>query len=328
MGALFAVLYIFEVMGRPHVDPLFRIDISPWPWRLLVHPAVQAVPGLFMLYCFLVFQEGRRVPLPLLILFALQVLLEVIVLLPEGGLGPEFPRRVGMTMDAMQLGFVALALYWTLKGWRDDLVQDRRLLRWVVISLQGGLIFLVVVVENVLVARGVLDAIQAHLLTISAIAMLLTMVVLLSMKFEKTSLRIRAQDRSAPSQTPAGADPEPLALNPGRFEQLFEVPRLYRQPGLTITGLARQLGLPEYRLREFIHGTLGHRNFNAMLHQYRIAAACQLLCDPARRNEPVVRIAFEVGYKSATSFNSAFRELQGVTPSEYRRRLLDAEPAA
>ena len=77
--------------------------------------------------------------------------------------------------------------------------------------------------------------------------------------------------------------------------------------------------MPEYRLRAFIHKQLGFRNFNAMLHEYRIEDASRALADPANANVPVLTIALSVGYQSITPFNNAFRQQQGVTPSEYRK---------
>ena len=89
---------------------------------------------------------------------------------------------------------------------------------------------------------------------------------------------------------------------------------------LTISMLAKKLKLPEYRLRAFIHKQLGFRNFNAMLHKYRIEDAREELSQKANINVPVLTIALTVGYQSITPFNNAFREITGVTPSEYRKR--------
>ena len=56
-------------------------------------------------------------------------------------------------LDVMQLLFVGFAIFWTLRGWRADLVDDRRVLRWFIIGVQGALIFSVVFVENFLLRR-------------------------------------------------------------------------------------------------------------------------------------------------------------------------------
>ena len=95
---------------------------------------------------------------------------------------------------------------------------------------------------------------------------------------------------------------------------------MYREAGLTIAQLAEKLNLPEYRLRTFIHRELGFRNFNAMLHAYRVEEASQALVDADKHGVPVLTIALSVGYQSITPFNNAFRQIMGVTPSEYRKQ--------
>ena len=71
-----------------------------------------------------------------------------------------------------------------------------------------------------------------------------------------------------------------------------------------------------------IHERLQFRNFNALLHSYRIEEACVLLADPAQRHLPILTIALTVGYNSINPFNRAFRELKNMTPSEFRARAL------
>ena len=109
------------------------------------------------------------------------------------------------------------------------------------------------------------------------------------------------------------------ALNTKSFDAVFKEGQLYREAGLTISMLAKKLNLPEYRLRAFIHKQLGYRNFNAMLHQYRIEDASNALSEIENITVPVLTIALSVGYQSITPFNNAFREIKGMTPSEYRK---------
>jgi AraC-like DNA-binding protein len=84
-------------------------------------------------------------------------------------------------------------------------------------------------------------------------------------------------------------------------------------------------GLPEYRLRRLIHEELRHQNFNAFLHQYRIAEACIRLRDPTERRVPILTIALSVGYQSINTFNRGFREVMETTPSAYRAHAESAE---
>jgi len=317
----FAVLYVINGMSAPHVDPLFRIDLDRW--RLLINTSVATIPGLFMIYSFLVFQEQRQFPLILGVLFALQIVVEATLTLADISGDGLALMLLSTLLDIMQLLFVGFAIYWTVKGWRADLVEDRRALRWMIISLQGGLIFFVVLIENFLLASGSINDSQAQLVLVSAIAVLVTAMLVATMQFDYVSLgnvirKVTVLKEESGEEVSADFDID-------TFNRQFRDARLYREAGLTIASLAKKLSLPEYRLRAFIHKTLGYRNFNAMLHQYRIEDACDALADPENRSVPVLTIALTVGYQSITPFNNAFREIMGVTPSEYRKRKLSGD---
>ena len=89
---------------------------------------------------------------------------------------------------------------------------------------------------------------------------------------------------------------------------------------MTIAKLAAQLGEPEYRLRRLINGQLGHRNFAAFLNGYRLDEVRAALSDPDQRQVPILTIALDAGFGSLGPFNRAFREVAGMTPTEYRSR--------
>ncbi|MXY51664.1 MAG: helix-turn-helix transcriptional regulator [Gammaproteobacteria bacterium] len=84
--------------------------------------------------------------------------------------------------------------------------------------------------------------------------------------------------------------------------------------------LADELRLPEYRLRKLIHEEMGFRNFNVFLHHYRLREACGMLSDRRQARTPILTIALTVGYQSINTFNRAFRQTLGETPSAFRAR--------
>jgi AraC-like DNA-binding protein len=98
--------------------------------------------------------------------------------------------------------------------------------------------------------------------------------------------------------------------------------RPHRDEGLTIAALAAQFGEQEYRLRRTINRAMGHRNFAQFLNSHRLAEVRQALADPAQREVPILTIALDAGFGSLGPFNRAFRESEGMTPSEYRTRAL------
>jgi AraC-like DNA-binding protein len=317
--AVFIGFYLISGMSGSNIDPQFRLDLSDW--QLLISTGTNSVCGLFMLYCFLIFQENERFPFPFAVAFGLQVTIDLgvdtlAVVGSELATG-SVVQLLATTMDVLQLVFVALAMFWTLKGWRADLVDDRRVLRWFIIGVQGALIFMVVFVENFLLNGNSSDNTQAQAVIVYVIAFLAFGMLLVALRFDYVSLTAVIRKVTELAEEPAAANSTVFDIN--RFNRAFRDEQLYREAGLTIAMLASKLNLPEYRLRAFIHKELGFRNFNAMLHKYRIEDAASALADSRNAGLPVLTIALTVGYQSITPFNNDFRQLMGVTPSEYRK---------
>ena len=103
-----------------------------------------------------------------------------------------------------------------------------------------------------------------------------------------------------------------------RVTTAMDADRLWRREGLSIAGLARELGTQEHLLRRAINRRLGYRNFNEFLHDYRLAHIARRLADPAERHLPVLTIALDSGYGSIGPFNRAFKARFGATPSQFR----------
>lgn len=108
----------------------------------------------------------------------------------------------------------------------------------------------------------------------------------------------------------------------GQLNATLERDLLYASPGLTIKTLADAMQVREYMLRRFINQKLGYRNFNQFLNEFRVGKAIEILKESAESNAKISSIALDVGYASLSSFNKAFKELQGITPSVYRNRLV------
>ena len=318
--AVFVILYLLNGMTANHIAPPFQLDLSRW--QLIIDIGPSAVSGFFMLYCFLIFQEGEKFPITLSVAFAVQMLLEIILEIinlfrTNAELGGIF-SLLSVSMDILQLLFVGFAIYWTIKGWRADLVADRRILRWFIISVQGTLIFAVVFVENFLLVGGYNSNPNGQTLIVFAIALLTFGMLLVALRFDFVSLSYVIRKVAELAEKPETEDM--VIFDVDSFDKAFNDGRLYREAGLTISMLAKKLKMPEYRLRAFIQKELGFRNFNAMLHQYRVEDAGNMLSDAQNLNVPVLTIALSVGYQSITPFNNAFREIKGVTPSEYRKK--------
>lgn len=97
----------------------------------------------------------------------------------------------------------------------------------------------------------------------------------------------------------------------------MEVEKLYKDEDLSLASLADELGLSSHQLSELINQEMG-KNFSAFVNEYRIREACELLSK--NKDSSILDIAYEVGFRSKTSFHRAFQKEVGVPPSEYREK--------
>jgi len=271
-------------------------------------------PGLFMVLCHSLFREGRRLPRWLLGAFVAQCLLEEPVPLLLGSHAAQYDLLKVMPAS-LQLLFVCFGMYWTLSGWRADLVEDRRRLRKIFIAIVGTFVFAMVLGERLLIPWQSAALFDLHI-TLSMVGALLSSVMLWIMFRPDAAAYLdpfRSEGRVAVERPPDDSDLESL-------RRVLDVERVYHDSELTVASLAARVAIPEYRLRRVIHERLQYRNFNALLHRYRIEEACVLLADAEQRHLPILTIALTVGYNSINPFNRAFRELKGMTPSEFRAR--------
>lgn len=86
---------------------------------------------------------------------------------------------------------------------------------------------------------------------------------------------------------------------------------------ITLSHLAAAFGYNEKYLSHALHSVSG-LHFKQLLRFYRVNHAKRLLeRSPALS---VTRVAAESGFSAVNTFNRAFREMTGMTPSAYRRR--------
>ena len=99
--------------------------------------------------------------------------------------------------------------------------------------------------------------------------------------------------------------------------RLMDAEKPHLNPSLTMSGLARELRISPRHLSQIINELFG-RNFCDFINGYRIEESKRLLSDPAREQRSILDIAYEVGFNSKSTFNSAFKKQTGMKPSEFR----------
>jgi AraC-like DNA-binding protein len=223
------------------------------------------------------------------------------------------PALSGFLFDLLpqtiKLGFVLHVIYMALAGRANDLVARRLALR-VPIAITAGLLSSAIILIEIWSAGSpplIIEAISSVGLFLIALGGNIYLFRLRS----DLPLASTKESISPHIATERDFEAEILAIQKAMTEHRF-----YANHGATISDLADTVSIPAYRLRVVINQQLNFRNFNQFLNQYRIEEATMRLTRDA--GPPILSIALDVGFKSLSSFNKAFREIHDKTPSEYR----------
>lgn len=294
---------IATVPGTPGYGAFFN-------WLLIFGSAL--VPGAFWLFARTWFNDEAEIDLPSLLIVFIPPAIFAAFLLIHGRSGPFM--IVGVMMRLLSFGFGVAGLWAAWRGRDGDLVEARRRIRALLIWAVGGFVIFVNFAEILINTRTGPDVLRTW---IEVGIMLLTGGLCgVMLRVQQTDLFAggRKDDEAPTPETPVDTA---LAL---RLTRHMDAERAWRDDTLTISKLAAALASQEYQLRRLINGTLGHRNFAAFLNGYRLTEVRAALRDPAQADVPILTIALDAGFGSLGPFNRAFRDAEGCTPSEYRRR--------
>jgi AraC-like DNA-binding protein len=102
------------------------------------------------------------------------------------------------------------------------------------------------------------------------------------------------------------------------IQQQMDVHQLYLESELTLNRLADACGVSSHHLSEVLNQHDG-KNFYRFVNEYRVAYICQQL--KADATDKVLDVGLRSGFSSKSTFNAVFKQIQGVTPSQYKNAL-------
>jgi len=209
-------------------------------------------------------------------------------------------------MQLIEISLVVLALILLWRGKEEDLVETRAKLRnWSILGI--ALLTLVILFLHLVTAHLVPDGFQLFF-------MLAVFALSLSINFAMLKMNPSGQITTHGKPTIVESQ-DPLIIS---LLDRMQDERLYADHDLRVAKLADMVGLPEHSLRKKINKQLGYRNFNQFVNRYRIEEAGQRL--NKEPTIPVLSVALDVGFRSISSFNTAFQSQFGMSPTEYRRQ--------
>lgn len=101
-----------------------------------------------------------------------------------------------------------------------------------------------------------------------------------------------------------------------KIEYFMQTQKPYLNNELTLPMLAESLGISTNNLSQVLNESFGE-NFYKFVNRYRIEESQRLLLDSSFSHYNILGIAFEAGFNSKATFNKTFKEITGVSPSEF-----------
>ena len=230
--------------------------------------------------------------------------------LHEYALLPPLPGWVMIYGSLTSVALMAHLCFTIFKNRSDDLLEARRASR----------IYFILIIVFVAISAAIIDPVPNEILGVAKQTAKIMSIwpailwgVLWLLAFNQRSAHFGRHSGSGRAIAKRDAGLETA------LKQLMENDEIYREAGLTINSLADQLGVSQHKLRALINQDLGYTNFSEYLNTFRVEAVKRAFENPNMRDLPIITIAMDCGYKSLSTFNSAFKTYEGVTPSAYRK---------
>ncbi len=108
-----------------------------------------------------------------------------------------------------------------------------------------------------------------------------------------------------------------------RLELLMANDQLYLNPEIDIATISTLLNVNYSYLSKVIR-LKGFDNFNQYLNTYRICSVKKLIISNDFQKMTLMFVYTEAGFKNQSTFNRVFKQIEGMTPSEYIRNLKES----
>ena len=103
------------------------------------------------------------------------------------------------------------------------------------------------------------------------------------------------------------------------ISNLITASKLYLEPNTSLSSLSKASGKSVQKISEVIN-QYANQNYNDFINHFRINDVKEKLVSDDVAKDTISSIAFSVGFSSLSSFNSAFKKFEGITPSEYKKK--------
>lgn len=148
-----------------------------------------------------------------------------------------------------------------------------------------------------------------------ALSLVVTSIAILAVRFDiKDVFSSRSTKKYANSYID-DSTAENLLL---KIEEYVVTDEQFRNGDLRQPDVAKAIGLSPQLISQTINSQTG-MTFNQYVNHHRINAIKSLLSAPENEDTDIMNLAYDVGFSSKQTFNRVFKEVAGVTPTQFRQ---------
>jgi AraC-like DNA-binding protein len=100
--------------------------------------------------------------------------------------------------------------------------------------------------------------------------------------------------------------------------QVLEQSKIFLKPETTLSDLANLIGCTPRNASQVINEVF-NRNFFELINDYRVREAKKIIEKSQDPKLTILEVMYQVGFNSKSSFNTQFKKIVGITPSEFRK---------
>lgn len=118
----------------------------------------------------------------------------------------------------------------------------------------------------------------------------------------------------------SGINQQVIEALSSKLMMLINQDKVYIKNDLSLQELADMLGTSTHNLSQLLNENL-NQNFYEFINYHRVQEAMRRLASEEYNNLKIMSIAFDSGFNSKSTFNTAFKKYSGLSPSDYRKSL-------
>jgi AraC-like DNA-binding protein len=102
------------------------------------------------------------------------------------------------------------------------------------------------------------------------------------------------------------------------LNRAMEKDAMYLNPNCNLALLSQHTGLPAKTISAVLNQHL-KKSFNEYVNGYRVEAFQKKILEPGQEHFTITGIAFDCGFNSQATFQRTFKDVTGMSPTEWRK---------